>query len=245
MDAMSIQHLAAPTAEIYSRWEVVRLFHVAHVHTFEEDHVRWARLDGEADSDLDDGDSDRGPPAEPRRFTFDTAARLFVLNLIPATYRQFHRLSDSAVGGLDSRWRFVGASLIDSDTPAADLVDAAVAQMRDMFTNEEMPELRDRLARDASRVESVDGRPARVYPFTRDPVGPAPRRVVIDPRVRFGRPTIAGTGIPTAAVFERHQAGDSLAEIAADYGTAADGVEEALRYEALGLARFRPPFADE
>ena len=53
----------------------------------------------------------------------------------------------------------------------------------------------------------------------------------MDPRVQFGRPCIAGTGIPTSIIAERYRAGDSISELAHDYGQEALTIEEALRYE--------------
>jgi uncharacterized protein (DUF433 family) len=83
------------------------------------------------------------------------------------------------------------------------------------------------------RVDLEGGIPVQLYPFTRDPAEHSPRMVVLDPRIRFGRPTVAGRGTPTDMLFERHQAGDSIAELTDDYGLAPGEVEEALRYEAL------------
>lgn len=229
MNTTSTLQRAGPETEIYSRWEVVRLFRVTHIHKFEESHPFWGhqgRRQGR----------DSGGPPEPRRFTFETAARLFILNLLPIAYYQFDDLADSVLDKLNGRWWLVSERLIDSDTPAVDLADTAFAQMRDLFTDDELPELRARLTEYGRRVEFAAGRPARVYPFSRPPAHTSPKLVVIDPRVRFGRPTITGTGVPTAIVFGRHQAGDSVAELTTDYGVTTDGVEEALRYEVLGFA---------
>jgi uncharacterized protein (DUF433 family) len=55
--------------------------------------------------------------------------------------------------------------------------------------------------------------------------------VVINPRIRFGQPCIAGTRIPTAIIRERFEAGDSQEELAEDYGRRKEEIEEALRYE--------------
>jgi uncharacterized protein (DUF433 family) len=75
------------------------------------------------------------------------------------------------------------------------------------------------------------GIPVRLYPFTRGRIEQAPRVISIDPRIRFGKPCIAGTRIPTAIIAERHEAGDSLAQLAEDYGRPPEEIEEALRYE--------------
>lgn len=73
----------------------------------------------------------------------------------------------------------------------------------------------------------------RLFPFTTSRVEADRRAVVIDPRVQFGRPCLAGTGMPTAVIVERHQAGDSIKSIAEEYGLNADAIEEAIRYESL------------
>lgn len=73
--------------------------------------------------------------------------------------------------------------------------------------------------------------PRRLFPFSRPSVENAPQLIVIDPRVRSGRPCITGTGVPTSIVVGRHKAGDSVALLANDYGRTPEEIEEALRYE--------------
>ncbi len=58
-----------------------------------------------------------------------------------------------------------------------------------------------------------------------------PKSIVIDPRRGFGQTVIAGTGISTIIVAERHRAGDSLKDLAADYRLREDLIEDALRFE--------------
>jgi len=82
------------------------------------------------------------------------------------------------------------------------------------------------------RVErDAHGIVARLYPFTRRGDPNEPRRVVIDPRISFGRPVLAGTGIPTAMIAERYKAGESVDELAKDYGRDRLEIEEAIRCE--------------
>jgi len=82
------------------------------------------------------------------------------------------------------------------------------------------------------RIErDPDGLPTRLYPFTRKFEPEEPRVVVIDPFVSFGRPVIVGTGIPTAVVAERYKAGETIDELAQDYGYQRLGIEEAIRCE--------------
>lgn len=88
------------------------------------------------------------------------------------------------------------------------------------------------------RVErDTKGLPIKLYPFTRDTDSDAapradPRLVVMNPAVSFGRPVIAGTGIPVSAVYERYKAGDSVAELAHDFRLEISAIEEAIRCEA-------------
>jgi len=82
------------------------------------------------------------------------------------------------------------------------------------------------------RVEHDEaGLVARLYPFTRKRSPDEPRAVVIDPRIAFGRPVLVGTGIPTAVVAERYKAGESVDDLAGDYGRGRLEIEEALRCE--------------
>jgi uncharacterized protein (DUF433 family) len=53
---------------------------------------------------------------------------------------------------------------------------------------------------------------------------------VIDPRVAFGLPTVAN-GVRTEIVLERFEAGDRIAELAEDYDSSTEEIEEAIRYE--------------
>ncbi len=83
-----------------------------------------------------------------------------------------------------------------------------------------------------SRIDrDPDGIPIRLFPVTRPGVADFPSLVSINPRVRFGAPCIAGTGIPTSIIAGRHTAGDSIADLANDYEREESEIEEAIRYE--------------
>jgi len=71
----------------------------------------------------------------------------------------------------------------------------------------------------------------RLYPFTRKRDLREPKVVVIDPHISYGRPILVGTGIPTAVVAERYKAGESIDELAEDYGRSRNEIEEAIRCE--------------
>ncbi len=92
--------------------------------------------------------------------------------------------------------------------------------------------MRDIVAGYLRRIErDVKGLPMRLYPFTRKRDPDEPRAVVIDPFVSFGRPVLAGTGIATVVLAERFKAGESVEELAKDYGRTALDIQEALRCE--------------
>jgi uncharacterized protein (DUF433 family) len=57
------------------------------------------------------------------------------------------------------------------------------------------------------------------------------RRVIVDPRISFGRPIVEGTGIPTEAIADRLAAGDDLASVAYDFNLTPEQVEDARWFE--------------
>lgn len=114
-----------------------------------------------------------------------------------------------------------------------DAVDRLVERHASHSPGADADRLRKLLLLRLERVEMGEGGPQRLFPFTRDPAEGSPRVVVLDPRVRFGRPTLSGRGVPTDVVIERFRAGDSPVELAADYDLPLAEVEEAIRYETL------------
>jgi uncharacterized protein (DUF433 family) len=82
-----------------------------------------------------------------------------------------------------------------------------------------------RIERDSS------GKVIRLYPYTRIETGHEPCVVMIDPLVSFGRPVLTGTGSPTSVVAERFTAGESVEDLARDYGRDGAEIEEAIRFE--------------
>jgi uncharacterized protein (DUF433 family) len=86
-----------------------------------------------------------------------------------------------------------------------------------------------------AHLQRIDRDPSglvvRLYPFTRKRQLDEPKLIAIDPRVSFGRPVLNGTGIPTGILAERYKAGESMDELARDYGRSRIEVEEAIRCE--------------
>ena len=75
------------------------------------------------------------------------------------------------------------------------------------------------------------GFPIRLYPFTRERKPDEPKTIVIDPYISFGRPVLAGTGIATTIIAQRYKAGESIEELAEDYGRPTSDIQEAIRSE--------------
>jgi uncharacterized protein (DUF433 family) len=95
--------------------------------------------------------------------------------------------------------------------------------------------VRDFLQRvDKTPVEGI----VRLYPFiTKDHSPDADKTIAVDPRVAFGKPVIAGTGIPTAAVYQLFNAGDRIEDIAEEYDRDPSEIEAAVRYESVRAKR--------
>ncbi len=102
-------------------------------------------------------------------------------------------------------------------------------------------EMADLIRTHLNRIErDAHGVPIKLYPFTtKSSVTPdsvhelaeSARTVVIDPRIAFGRPVLSGTSVPTAVLADRFKAGDTLSEMAEDYGAQKETIEEAIRCE--------------
>ncbi len=82
------------------------------------------------------------------------------------------------------------------------------------------------------RVEwDASGLIARFYPFTRRRTMDAPRLVAMDPRYEFGKPVLAKSLTPTIAIADRFKAGESIDDLADDYGEDRLNIQEAIRCE--------------
>jgi uncharacterized protein (DUF433 family) len=117
-----------------------------------------------------------------------------------------------------------------------------VGAFGDRLRDEERRSLEKKLVLCLGRFDLYGNDPSRLYPFSRVPAEGSPRVVVMDPGIRFGRPTVAGHGTPTDVLQERHQAGDSIADLADDFDIPAQEVEESLRYEAKPISLIFPFF---
>ncbi len=105
-------------------------------------------------------------------------------------------------------------------------------------TQEGQLAIRECLERFLTRVEWDDrGLASRLYPFTHTAADrDSPKVVIIDPKIAFGRPVLAGSRIGTSVVVERWMAGESVEALAEDYGRMPGDIEEAIRWHVLKAA---------
>ncbi len=83
-----------------------------------------------------------------------------------------------------------------------------------------------------TRIEADEaGMAARLFPFIHPDKKDNQKLIVIDPAVSFGRPVIAGTGIPTRVLAELHEAGDSIEDLAVDYDCDPLLIQVTVEYE--------------
>jgi len=73
--------------------------------------------------------------------------------------------------------------------------------------------------------------PVRLFPFVLVDGASDDRPILIDPQVSFGRPVIRAGFISTRIVAERIDAGESVEDLARDYGLPAADIEQAVLYE--------------
>ncbi len=81
------------------------------------------------------------------------------------------------------------------------------------------------------RVVWDDVAPLRLHPFVTSDVSDQGMPIAIDPRLSFGRPIVISQGISTAAIVERIDAGETVDDVAADYGLSTTDIEHAIVYE--------------
>lgn len=73
--------------------------------------------------------------------------------------------------------------------------------------------------------------PVRLFPFVRGIGSADDRLIAIDPQIAFGRPVVESRSIATHVIAARIDAGETPADIAADYELSENEVEAAVVYE--------------
>ena len=61
-------------------------------------------------------------------------------------------------------------------------------------------------------------------------------RIIVDPKVRFGRPIIAGTRVPVDVVVGKLAGGMTMEAVAAEYELTREDILAALAYAARSVA---------
>ncbi len=74
------------------------------------------------------------------------------------------------------------------------------------------------------------------YPFVRQRRASEPKLILMNPKIGFGKPVIAGTGISTAVIASRFNARESVNDLAEEYGVPKEQIEEAIRWETRAVA---------
>jgi uncharacterized protein (DUF433 family) len=74
-------------------------------------------------------------------------------------------------------------------------------------------------------------KPIKLYPFLSYVADDKQRIISIDPLVSFGKPTIEKSGVSTAVLVDRVDAGELIEDIAADYSINKSDIEMAVMYE--------------
>ncbi len=187
-------------------------------------------------------------PEEDTRIPFDRFANFFVRAAALQTLTQWARDEDRS----RERWERLSRGVwkgLEESRQASDSFEGESAEERlerlaepysQLLEEGDAATVRKWLNLRLERIVLEGNSPVRLFPFSRDPAENSPRTVVMDPRIRFGRPAVAGHGTPTDSIFERHQAGDSVAELAADYSLTSEEVEEAIRYESFPASPIIP-----
>lgn len=174
-------------------------------------------------------------PADPKAIalSFTNLVEAYVLTAI----RRKHQIGLPTIRrGLDYLVRKLGARrpLIEQQF-ATNGVDLFVEHLGNIIniTRDGQVEMADLIHAYLKRIDrDAKGVPSKLYPFMRSQTLLAqPKTVVIDPRVSFGRPVIAGTAIPTAVLAEQFKAGDPVPVLAKEYGASEEAVWDAIRCE--------------
>jgi uncharacterized protein (DUF433 family) len=195
------------------------------------------------------GQSYRNKKGEPKRFRNvieldgEPNEGLSFLNLVEAhVLTAIRRVHGVALGKIRDSLDYVADRLnIDRPLSAAQFqtngVDLFVEEFGKLLNvaRDGQVEMAELMRVHLKRIKRDDhGVPIKLYPFTRknvNPIDDAPAPVEMDPQIAFGRPVLLGRSVPTAVLADRFKAGDSLSELAADYDTSSDKIEEAIRCE--------------
>lgn len=165
---------------------------------------------------------------------------LSFLNLVElhllAAIRREHKVSmpsvRSAIGYLKNRYNSSHPLLAkELETDGLDIFISNYGQLINI-SKDGQTAMRHVMEAALKRIERDNNNiPIKLYPFTRAHIENAPSVIMIDPAISGGRPVIVGTGLATEIIAERYKAGESISELAYDYGRHEEEIEEAIRCE--------------
>ena len=165
---------------------------------------------------------------------------LSFLNLVElhllAAIRREHKVSmpsvRSAIGYLKNRYNSSHPLLVkELETDGLDIFISNYGQLINI-SKDGQTAMRHVMEAALKRIERDNNNiPIKLYPFTRANIENAPSVIMIDPAISGGRPVIVGTGLATEIIAERYKAGESISELAYDYGRQEEEIEEAIRCE--------------
>ncbi|MGG6295967.1 DUF433 domain-containing protein [Leptolyngbya sp. AN02str] len=96
--------------------------------------------------------------------------------------------------------------------------------------------MRETLKHLLTRVEwDEEGIATRFFPLI-ESVPESEKVIFLDPAIRFGKPVIAGTGIPTASIVSLIDAGDEIEDVADEFDCTPAQVRAAIQFEAQNRA---------
>lgn len=98
--------------------------------------------------------------------------------------------------------------------------------------------MRDTLENLLTRIEwDVNGLATRFFPITELVSDHFNDKIIfLDPSIRFGKPVIAGKGVPTDIIAELYNAGDSIKDIAEEYSCTPNQIKTAIHFEMYNRA---------
>ena len=181
------------------------------------------------------------PHSSPTLVSFLNLAELHVLAAIrrqhkvamPSIRRAIEYLSEHARTPIDKRYPLIGCEL---ETDGLDLFVQRCGQLTNVSMAGQVA-IRELIEAALRRIDrDPEGIPIKLYPFTGQATKDAPSMVVIDPALSGGRPVITGTGLATQIIAERYKLGESISDLAYDYGRPNVEIEEAIRCELAAAA---------
>ncbi|OCQ95244.1 hypothetical protein AMR42_14150 [Limnothrix sp. PR1529] len=98
--------------------------------------------------------------------------------------------------------------------------------------------MRETLKHLLTRIEwNAEGIANRFFPIIEWVPEPGTDKIIfLDPSIRFGKPVIAGQGVPTAAIVSLIDAGDSIDDVADEFDCSPAQVKAAIQFEAQNRA---------